>query len=75
MTLDDNINHIHVKDKGGNKNIRIRKNLDEFDKAFAALKRINYSGIFILETNPFPNAVKEASINLETTRNYMRFSQ
>ena len=71
MLLDSYINHVHVKDKKEGINIRLRKKLDDFNIAFDTLKKINYNGTFILETNPFPKPLEEAKSNLETVKRYL----
>ena len=65
------INHVHIKDKQGGKNIRIRENLDQLHNAFKALKETEYNGFLVFETNPFPDPVDEARSNLKTVRDYL----
>jgi sugar phosphate isomerase/epimerase len=64
------INHVHVKDKENGKNVRLRKGQPSISGAFSALKETGYRGIFALETNPFPDAGKEAALNLATAKAY-----
>jgi len=69
--LGQHINHVHIKDKEEGKNIRLRENNTKLHDALKTLKKINYKGFFILETNPFPNAIKEAELNLKTIKRYL----
>lgn len=65
------INHIHIKDKKNNENIRIRKGLEQFKRALYALKEIGFGGLMILETCPFPDALREAKMNINTLEEYL----
>lgn len=69
--LGNYINHIHIKDKIAGKNVRIRRNLEQLDDAFSALKEISFSGLMILETCISPNPLKEAEYNLFTIKEYI----
>ena len=71
ILLRNHINHIHLKDKKNNKNIRIRKSLGQLNLAFQALKEISFEGLMILETCISPNPLKEAKYNLSTVKEYI----
>ncbi|MFA5856741.1 MAG: TIM barrel protein, partial [Candidatus Pacearchaeota archaeon] len=71
LLLKNNINHVHVKDKVDNKNVRLRKNNTELKKGFLQLKNINYNGLLILETCITPVPFDEAKTNLDTVKEYL----
>lgn len=69
--LGNRINHVHIKDKVENKNVRIRKDLENIKGAFRALQEIGYPGMMILETCITPEPVHEAETNLATVQEYL----
>lgn len=69
--LKNYINHIHIKDKKEDKNVRLRKDFKELQQAFKSLQEISYKDIFILETCISPDPATEARKNLVTTKEYI----
>lgn len=65
------INHIHIKYKEEGKNVRIKKDFPQLEKAFSSLKEINYKGLMVLETCIKPVPEEEAATNLSTVREYI----
>lgn len=65
------LNHVHVKYKENGENKRIIKHNSAYMDGFRSLGRINYKGLFILETCILPNPLKEARENLSTLRKYL----
>lgn len=69
--LGNRINHVHIKDKVENENVRIRKDVENMRGAFRALQKIGYPGMMILETCITPEPVHEAETNLATVQEYL----
>lgn len=69
--LGNRINHVHIKDKVENKNVRIRKDVENMRGAFRALQKIGYPGMMILETCITPEPIHEAETNLATVQEYL----
>jgi L-ribulose-5-phosphate 3-epimerase len=62
----DKIVHVHIKDKNFNgKNVVLGKGNVNFKSIFKSLKKINYKGCFVFETNRGSNAVKTMINNLK----------
>jgi L-ribulose-5-phosphate 3-epimerase UlaE len=72
MTLGNKINHVHIKNKENGKNVTLTQNNKSYKDAFKALKKINYKGLFVLETGIIPNPQIEAVKNLAISVDYLK---
>ena len=64
--LNDQIAHVHIKDKNSNnQNTLLGTGLVDFEQVFSALDDINYNGPFTFETVRGTNPVKTAIYNMQ----------
>ncbi|WP_443640377.1 sugar phosphate isomerase/epimerase family protein [Candidatus Njordibacter sp. Uisw_039] len=66
LDLGSLVRHVHIKDRSvGGSNVMLGHGDVDFEACFKSLKKINYTGICIMETRYFTDPIKEASTNLD----------
>ena len=70
--LNNMIGHVHIKDKNlKGENVMLGKGNVNFDEAFKAFKKIDYSGPYVFETTRGSDPVETASFNLKFCNHFL----
>ena len=73
LNLSKFINHIHIKDKNEkNENVVLGNGIVDFKKIFLALIKIEYQGMFTMETNRGENPTLTAIQNLQLINKFFK---
>lgn len=72
LSLSQFIKHIHIKDKNKiNENVILGNGIVDFEKIFSGLRKINYKGIFTMETNRGEDPLKTAINNIKLIKKFL----